>query len=117
MKNSNVTEGNLLTDKVDIQLNVLGAPMMNGVGGEVDSRYVITKYHRGLVDGTRELGEKLTKPRALSHGVSHGTVLSLGAGAEHGGLPLGGPRDERRAKIDAVARGRTPRVEIGRAHV
>jgi hypothetical protein len=41
VKNSNVTERNLLTNKVDVQLDVLGATMMNGVGGEVDSEDVV----------------------------------------------------------------------------
>jgi hypothetical protein len=89
VKNSNVTEGNLLTNKVDVQLDVLGALMMNGVGGEVDSQHVVAEDHRSLVNGTRELGQKLTKPCALSHSVGHGAVLGLSIGARHGGLPLG----------------------------
>jgi hypothetical protein len=38
-----VTESNLLTNKVNIQLNMLGAVMMNGVGGEVDGGDVVIK--------------------------------------------------------------------------
>jgi hypothetical protein len=56
VKNSNATEGNLLMNEVDVQLNVLGALMMNGVGGEVDGRHVVAEDHRSLVNGTRELG-------------------------------------------------------------
>jgi hypothetical protein len=52
MKNSNVTESNLLTNKVDVQLNVLCATMMNGVGGEVDSRDVVVEDDGGLVNRT-----------------------------------------------------------------
>jgi hypothetical protein len=47
-----VTENNLLTNKVDVQLDVLGATMMNGVGGEVDSRDVIAEDDGGLVNRT-----------------------------------------------------------------
>jgi hypothetical protein len=49
VKNSNVTESNLLTNKVDVQLDVLGATMMNGVGGEVDSGDVVAEDNGGLV--------------------------------------------------------------------
>ena len=58
MKDSNVTESNLLAYEVDVQLDVLGAAMMNWVGGEVHSGDIVTKDNHGLV--TRELGEKLT---------------------------------------------------------
>jgi hypothetical protein len=51
VKYSNVTEGNLLTDKVDVQLDVLGASMMNGVGGEVDSRDVVAEDTVALSTG------------------------------------------------------------------
>jgi hypothetical protein len=60
VKNSNVAKGDLLAYEVDIQLNMLGAAMMNWVGGEVHIRNIVTKDSHGLVDGTRELGEKLT---------------------------------------------------------
>ncbi|KAK1613117.1 hypothetical protein QYE76_036790 [Lolium multiflorum] len=41
---------------------------------------------------------KLTEPCALSHALAHGAYcLSTGG---HGGLPLGGPRDKRRAEVD-----------------
>jgi hypothetical protein len=52
VKNSNVTESNLLTNKVDVQLDVLGAMMMNGVGGEVDSRDIFAEDNGGLVNRT-----------------------------------------------------------------
>jgi hypothetical protein len=52
VKNSNVTESNLLTNKVDAQLDVLGATMMNGVGGEVDSGDVVAEDDGGLVNRT-----------------------------------------------------------------
>jgi hypothetical protein len=50
VKNSNVTESNLLMNKVDVQLDVLGATMMNGVGGEVDSGDVVAENNGGRVN-------------------------------------------------------------------
>jgi hypothetical protein len=59
MKNSNVTESNLLMNKVDVQLDVLCATMMNGVGGEVDSGDVVAEDDIGLVNRTGKLRETI----------------------------------------------------------
>jgi hypothetical protein len=36
VEDTNIPDGNTLTDKVKINLNMLGALVLNGVGGEVD---------------------------------------------------------------------------------
>ena len=110
MKNSNVTESNLLTNKVDVQLDVLGATMMNGVGGEVDSRDVVAEDNCGLVNRTGKLREELTKPSALGNGIGHSTILSLSTRPGDGGLALGRPGDQRRAKVDTISRGGAPSI-------
>jgi hypothetical protein len=114
VKNSNVTESNLLTNEVNIQLNVLGAAMMNGVGGEVDNRDVVAEDDSSLVNRAGELGEKLTKPRTLSNCIGHSMIFSLSAGPRDGVLVLGRPGDQRRSKVDAVAGGRAPSVRAAR---
>jgi hypothetical protein len=88
MKNSNVTESNLLTNEVNIQLNVLGAAMMNGVGGEVDSADVVGEDDSSLVNRAGKLGEKLTKPHTLSNCIGHSAIFSLSAGPGDGVLAL-----------------------------
>jgi hypothetical protein len=89
MKNSNVTESNLLTNKVDVQLNVLGATMMDEIGGEVDSGDIVAEDNGGLVNRNGKLREKLTKPSALSNCIGHNTILSLSARPGDDGLALG----------------------------
>jgi hypothetical protein len=42
MEDTNVPDGNTLVDKVKINLNMLGALVLNGVGGEVDDSDVVT---------------------------------------------------------------------------
>jgi hypothetical protein len=42
MEDTNVLDGNTLADKVKINLNMLGAMVLNGVGGEVDDADVVT---------------------------------------------------------------------------
>jgi hypothetical protein len=91
VKNSNVTKSNLLTNKVDVQLNVLCATMMNGVGGEVNSEDIVAEDDGGLVNRTGKLREKLTKPSALSNCIGHNTILSLSARPGDDGLALGRP--------------------------
>jgi hypothetical protein len=74
VKNSNVTESNLLTNKVDVQLDVLCATMMNGVGGEVDSKDVVAEDNGGLVNRTGKLKETdEAKCTQQLHGPQHDT--------------------------------------------
>jgi hypothetical protein len=42
VEDMDIPDGNMLTDKVKINLNMLGALVLNGVGGEVDSAGVVT---------------------------------------------------------------------------
>jgi hypothetical protein len=42
VEDTNVPDDNVLADKVEINLNMLGALVLNEVGGEVDSVDVIT---------------------------------------------------------------------------
>ena len=91
MKNSNVTESNMLTYEVNVQLNVLGATMMNGVGGEVDSGDVVTEDNGGLVNRTSKLRKELSKPGALGNCIGDSTILGLSARTGDRSLSLGRP--------------------------
>jgi hypothetical protein len=42
MQNPNLTEGDTLPNKVEINLNVLHALMLDQIGGEVDNTDVVT---------------------------------------------------------------------------
>jgi hypothetical protein len=42
MKDTDVPDGNVLMDKVKINLNMLGVLVLNRVGGEVDGTDVVT---------------------------------------------------------------------------
>jgi hypothetical protein len=91
VKNSNVTESNLLVNKVYVQLDVLCATMMNRVGGEVDSGDIVAEDDSGLVNRIGKLREKLTKPSALSNCIGHSTILILSTRSGDDGLALGRP--------------------------
>ena len=88
MENSNTAKGNLLAHEVNVELNMLRPSMVHRVGGEVDRADIIAVDKSGLVNITKQLLEQLTYPRALGHGVGHGAILRLGAGAGDRGLRL-----------------------------
>jgi hypothetical protein len=48
VEDTNVPDGNVLADKVKINLNILGALVLNEVGGEVDGADVVTVDQSGL---------------------------------------------------------------------
>jgi hypothetical protein len=47
VEDTNVPDDNTLVDKVKINLNMLGALMLNGVGGEVDGTDVVAVDQSG----------------------------------------------------------------------
>ena len=52
MKYSNVSKRHLFPNKVDVQLNMLGAAMVDRVGGEVDGGDVVAIDHGGFGNRT-----------------------------------------------------------------
>ena len=70
MENPNTAKGNLLTHKVNIELNMLRTSMVHRVGGKVDRADVIAVDESGCVNLTEQLLKKLTKPRALGHALA-----------------------------------------------
>jgi hypothetical protein len=91
MEDVDLTDGNLHSDKMKINLHMLSALMLNGVGGEIHSTDVITLDKGTLRWRGLELMEQLSQPSGLSHTIGNGTILGLSAGARDDGLPLGRP--------------------------
>jgi hypothetical protein len=56
MDDMNISDGNALTNKVKINLNMLGALMLDGVGGEIDNLMLLQQtrvvHDRGLCSPT-----------------------------------------------------------------
>ena len=110
MKNPNLSQGDLLTDEVNINLNVLRATMMNGVGCHVDSADIVAVDNHRRSNGDVELLQELAQPATLSHHMSNSTVLCFCTGAGDHGLTLGGPRNQIIAEVDTIAGGGAPRI-------
>jgi hypothetical protein len=94
MKDADLTNGNLLSDKMKINLHMLDALMLNGVGGEVHGVDVVTVHKGAPRRWDLDLVEQLSQPSGLSHTVDNSTILGLSAGAGDDGLPLGRPGNQ-----------------------
>jgi hypothetical protein len=77
MEHPNLSQSNLLMDKVNVDLIMLRVTMMDRVGGHVDNTDIIEEDDRRRRDGCMELLEQLTKPTGLSHSMRNCTILSL----------------------------------------
>jgi hypothetical protein len=91
MEDADLTDGNLLSDEMEINLHMLRALMLNGVGGEVHGADVVTVDESATRWRSLELMQELPQPDGLNHTIGDGTVLSFGAGAGHDSLPLHRP--------------------------
>jgi hypothetical protein len=88
MEDADLTDDNLLSDKIKINLHMFSALMLNGVGREIHSADIVVvdkcaPRRRGL-----EVVEQPSQPSGLSQAVGNSTILSLSAGAGDDGLPL-----------------------------
>jgi nucleoside-triphosphatase THEP1 len=59
-ENPNVTGSDTLADEVQVNLHVLHALMLHGIGGEVDRADVVAVDESGALKGTVELVEELS---------------------------------------------------------
>ena len=91
MQNPNLAKRNLVTHKVNVNLDVFGTAVLNRVGGHVHCADIITKNNRGSSQGMMELCKKLTDPTALGNSVSDNPILCLSTRARDGGLPIRAP--------------------------
>jgi hypothetical protein len=91
MEDADLTDDNLLSDKMKINLHMLDALMLNGVGGEIHSADIVavdkcSPRRRGL-----ELVEQPSQSSGLSQAVGNSTILDLSAGAGDDSLSLDRP--------------------------
>ena len=103
MKHTDLTHGNTIANEVEIDLDVFGTLMLDGVRGHVDGADIVAEDDRRRRRWSMKLLEKLPKPTRLSHGVCHDAVLGFSARARDRVLSLGGPRDEIISEVDTEA--------------
>jgi hypothetical protein len=54
MKNSDSTNGNPFPDEMEVDFHVLGALVLDGVGGEVDGAHIVTVHKGGRLQRVAE---------------------------------------------------------------
>jgi hypothetical protein len=91
MEDADLIDCDLLSDKMEINLHMLGALMLNGVGEEVHDTDVVIVDKGASRRWALELMEHLPQPNGLSHIVGNGTVLSLRTGTGDDNLSFGRP--------------------------
>ena len=62
MQDTEMSESHLLTHEVNVELNMLRATMMNGVGGELDGGDNVTVDNSSLGHAKVQLLKKLPEP-------------------------------------------------------
>jgi len=107
MKHSNLSQRHLVADKVDVNLYMLRATMMNRVSRHIYSTDVVTVDQSRRRQGHMKLLKKLTKPARLSHSMCDCSILSLCTRAGDCGLAFGRPRHQIVAEEDTVAGSRS----------
>jgi hypothetical protein len=94
VQDADITDGNAFPDEVEVDLDMLCALVLNGVGGEVDGADIVAVDKSALRQRSMELLEELSEPTSFSYAVGHSAILSLDARAGDDVLALGGPRYE-----------------------
>lgn len=93
MKNTHVTKCDPFTNKVQINLYMFSALVVNGVGREINSCYIVTIDDSRLVKRKMKLSQELGQPAGFSDGICNTTVPSFGTRARDCVLPFRRPRD------------------------
>jgi hypothetical protein len=91
VEHTNITNGNTFPDEVKIDLSMLRALVLDGIGGHVDGADVVAVDKCRTARRSMQLEEELAKPCSLGNSICHSTILSFSTGAGHRVLPLGGP--------------------------
>jgi hypothetical protein len=93
VQDTDIADGNAFLDEVDVDLDMLGALMLNEVDGEVDDADVVAVDETALRQWGIEFLEELSEPISFGHAIGHGVVLSLVTRPGDDVLPLGGSGD------------------------
>lgn len=109
MQHLKISKCDLLVDKVNVDLDMLGLTMMYRVSCHIYNSHIIAEDNGGGGEQEIKLLKKLAQP-TFGDTISNRTVLWFSSGMRDSGLALGRQRHQIVAEEDAVARCGTPGV-------
>lgn len=101
------SHSNLVTHKVEINLNMIGTLMLDQVGGHVHGADIVVEDNGDLGEKMVKFMEKLVHPSSLGDCIGNSTVFSLSAGVRDYCLAFGRPGHQIVAKVKVVIKSRT----------
>lgn len=84
-----MSQGHLLIDEVDVDLDVHHAAVMDGTDNHIDNANIVVVHTSLTSNQDMELREKLAKLVALGDDMSGSPILGLDTGVRHDGLSRG----------------------------
>jgi hypothetical protein len=111
-----ITDGHAFLHKVEVDLDMLRALVLNGLGGEVDGADVVVVDEGALHQWSMELLKELPQPAGLHHDIGHGLALSLSTRVGDDVLMLRRLGDEVDAEEHSIAQCGPTCVRQGRRH-
>jgi len=100
-----MTEGDLLSNKMEINLNMLGPLMLHWVAEEIYSTDIVAIDQGGTARGVAKLKKQLTQPGSFSNTIRHSMIFSFGTRSRDRMLTLGRPGHQVIPEKYCVARG------------
>jgi hypothetical protein len=80
VQDADFTEGDSLSDEVQIDLNMLGSLMLNWVGGGINGTDIITIDHCSATKRAAKLYEELAQPACFGDSVRNSSIFRLCTG-------------------------------------
>jgi hypothetical protein len=80
MQHPNLAKRHLLANEVDVDLDMLGAAMLDWIRGHVYGRNIVTINQSSRTKRSMKLLENLPYPTALGNSMSHSPIFGLCTG-------------------------------------
>jgi hypothetical protein len=76
MENSDLSKSHLLSNKMDVNLDVLRAMLLDWIGRHVNDAHIVTIDNRGRSHWKLQVLKELAKLAALSNNMGHSSIFS-----------------------------------------
>jgi len=96
--------------KMNIDLNMFCASMVDRVGGHVHRTHIVAVDNGGTMKSMMNILQQLTKPTTLGNNVCYRSIFGLYTGVGNRSLTLGEPVDKVITEVNAVAKCGATRV-------